>query len=140
MARSFMLVGLVVIAGATTISSPHGARETSRVVRMPDVVIDGAAPQKLEPVYVHFAPPALEGRRRVKLWATHYSIPRAYEDKSEDAVPLLDIKGNELGPKLSSRDFCRAAMEGTVAVLAKKRAKKLYDFDGIADTHQTTQV
>lgn len=135
MARTFLFVGFIALAAATLISSPHGARETSRVVRIPDVVIGGHVPEKLEPVYVHFSPPALEGRRRVKLWATHYSIPRVYAQHGDDAVALLDIHGNELGAKLSPKDFCRAAMEGTVAVLSK-RGKKLYDFDGIADAEQ----
>lgn len=134
MAKTFMWVGLAAVAAVTIVSSPHGTRETSRPMRIPEVVI-GA--DRLDPVFVSFAPPTLNGRRHVKLWATHYSIPRAIETKSEDAVALLDIKGNELGPKLSPKDFCRAAMEGTVAVSSRRRAQKLYDFDGIGEDHLT---
>jgi 3D (Asp-Asp-Asp) domain-containing protein len=58
-----------------------------------------------------------------------------YEVRGEQAVPLLDMAGNELGAKLSPKDFCRAGMEGTVAVLSK-RGRKLYDFDGVAEDQQ----
>src|SRR5689334_8729805 len=105
MARTFLFVGFIALAAATMLSSPHGARETTRVMRIPEVVIDGRVPEKLEPVYVHFSPPALEGRRHLKLWATHYSIPRVYDQRGDDAVALLDIHGNELGAKLSPKDF-----------------------------------
>src|SRR5262245_40820151 len=135
MARSFLFIGFIALAAATIVHPPHGASETPRIMRLPEVVMDWPVPGKLEPLYVHFSPPSLEGRRRVKLWATHYSIPRVYEQRGDDAVALLDIHGNELGAKLSPKDFCRAAMEGTVAVLSK-RGKKLYDFDGIGDDEQ----
>jgi 3D (Asp-Asp-Asp) domain-containing protein len=136
MTRAFLSVGFIALAAAMMFASPHGAREPSRVLRIPDVVVEGnETVKKLDPVYVHFAAPPLANKRRVKLWATHYSVPRVNAVRGEDGVPLLDIKGNELGPRLALKDFCRAAMEGTVAV-SSKRGRRLYDFDGIADTQQ----
>lgn len=136
MKKAFLSLGFMALAAAALFATPHGAVSSSRVMRVPDVVVDGTnTVEKLDPVYVHFAPPPVAGKRRVKLWATHYSIPRVNQVRGDEGVPLLDIKGNELGPKLSLKDFCRASMEGTVAVSSKK-GRRLYDFDGVADTQQ----
>lgn len=49
----------------------------------------------------------------LEVWATHYYIQYA---KDGGSVPLLDANGKPLGPKLSEREWCLAACEGTVRV------------------------
>lgn len=75
--------------------------------------------------------PPLEGLRRLSLWATYYSIPRVHA-VADDGVLLLSATGRPLGPQLSPRDFCAAAMEGTVEVTGRDRAKRMFAFDGLA--------
>ncbi|MFZ9521773.1 MAG: hypothetical protein ACO3A4_14985, partial [Silvanigrellaceae bacterium] len=50
-----------------------------------------------------------------KLWATWYRTPRFAN--LETGFDLLDMNGLPLGPKLSHRQWCDAAMEGSVQVL-----------------------
>lgn len=72
-----------------------------------------------------------ESAVRVKtltLWATHYRVHRAKNRPSGN--PLLDIAGNHLGPKLSNRDWCQAALQGTVQVLDEKGTPKTFNFAG----------
>ena len=50
-----------------------------------------------------------------KLWATWYRTPRF--SNLETGFELLDMNGRALGPQLSHRQWCDAAMEGSVQVL-----------------------
>jgi len=61
-----------------------------------------------------FAPPDLSGREPLGLWATYYYIPQVTHEQEGHA--LRDPAGHELGPKLSLRDWCEAALQGTVLV------------------------
>ena len=59
-------------------------------------------------------PPAAPLPAPVRLWATHYNVHSAVTHT--DGLPLLGMDGHALGPRLSPRDWCLAALEGTVAV------------------------
>ncbi|MDX1716965.1 MAG: hypothetical protein R3287_08660, partial [Anderseniella sp.] len=48
------------------------------------------------------------------LWATHYRVHTAAHDPA--GIALVDKNNLALGPKLTRRDFCEAAMQGTVTV------------------------
>ncbi len=52
--------------------------------------------------------------RPVTLWATYYAIHRA--QMVARGQPLIDPAGRSLGPNLSNRDWCYAALEGTVVI------------------------
>ncbi|HEY9617402.1 MAG TPA: DUF3747 domain-containing protein, partial [Microcoleaceae cyanobacterium] len=52
--------------------------------------------------------------RRYSLWSTYYYVHRA--PHTPNGQPLLDLSGNDLGVRLSSQDWCAAAVEGTVQV------------------------
>ncbi len=52
--------------------------------------------------------------RQVTLWATCYHTPIAPHRTA--GVPLRASKGRSLGPVLAPKDFCDAAMEGSVIV------------------------
>lgn len=49
------------------------------------------------------------------LWATYYYLPEVSSVSS--GFPLLASDGAKLGPSLSKRDWCNAAMEGSIRVL-----------------------
>ena len=59
-------------------------------------------------------PPDLAAAKHVRLWATHYNVHPAVATTA--GTPLLGMDGTAIGPALSPRDWCLAALEGTVAV------------------------
>jgi 3D (Asp-Asp-Asp) domain-containing protein len=68
------------------------------------------------------------------LWATFYLIPEV--DDNPNGAELLDINGNPLGVKLSDRDWCNAALEGTVSVRTADGKIKTFNFAGVGATAQ----
>jgi 3D (Asp-Asp-Asp) domain-containing protein len=68
-----------------------------------------------------------------KLWATWYRTPRFAN--LENGFDLLDMNGRPLGPKLSHRQWCDAAMEGSVQVLIAGEWKT-YNYAGSTGTTQ----
>ena len=64
----------------------------------------------------------------IEAWATNYYIPE-FENELGN-IALRDIKGNRLGPKLSSQDWCISALEGSVKINFKDGTSKVYNFDG----------
>ncbi|MBD2098359.1 hypothetical protein H6F90_25130 [Trichocoleus sp. FACHB-591] len=62
------------------------------------------------------------------LWATFYKVHRAQD--IPDGYPLLDMAGNNLGPKLSKHDWCHAALQGTVQVLDANGKPRTFNFAG----------
>lgn len=59
-------------------------------------------------------PPDIATAQHVRLWATHYNVHPA--SAAAMGLPLLGMDGTVVGPALSARDWCLAALEGTVAV------------------------
>ncbi|MBD1995219.1 SH3 domain-containing protein [Leptolyngbya sp. FACHB-541] len=69
------------------------------------------------------------------LWATFYNVHTA--QGSSGGNPLLDLAGSSLGPTLSDRDWCNAAVEGTVRILdASSNVVGTYNFAGRGSTEQ----
>ena len=60
------------------------------------------------------------------LWATYYHVYNAKE--TDDGEPLLDKWGNPLGPKVSTEDWCKAAVEATIAVEDRSGKKTVYNY------------
>jgi 3D (Asp-Asp-Asp) domain-containing protein len=90
---------------------------------------------RLGDVEFGFAPPTEETTAGVlTLWATYYYVHTA--NAVEAGQPLLDEQGRELGPKLSVRDFCLAALEGTVRVIDSAGRATVYNFAGRGDVSQ----
>lgn len=69
----------------------------------------------------------------LNLWATFYFIPEV--EDNPNGVDLLDMSGNKLGVKLSERDWCHAAVEGTVNVRADGKVQT-FNFAGVGATAQ----
>ena len=74
------------------------------------------------------APAQLDPSARRSIWATSYVAWPASESTSSDAVPLLDRDGREFGVRLSHRDWCNAAMEGTVNVALQRGGSRTFNF------------
>jgi 3D (Asp-Asp-Asp) domain-containing protein len=72
--------------------------------------------------------------KQLTLWSTYYYVHIAQEDNN--GIPLLDISGNSLGSKLSERDWCAAAVEGTVAIKNSFGNYKTYNYAGAGSTSQ----
>lgn len=66
----------------------------------------------------------------LKLWATYYYLPEIAEDSGN--VPLRDLKGQELGPRLTLRHWCDTAMEGSVKINYKNGDVKTYNYHNVS--------
>lgn len=64
-----------------------------------------------------------------KLWATYYYLPELSEDSG--TYPLRDMKGQELGPRLTLRHWCDTAMEGSVKINYKNGDIKTFNYQGV---------
>jgi 3D (Asp-Asp-Asp) domain-containing protein len=91
----------------------------------PESVFSGSASN---PTFTLPEPAALDASVKRILWATQYFVPAV--NAVADGEPLLDEDGEPLGPELSPRDWCNAAIEGTVSVRTLDGQNKLYNFAG----------
>jgi 3D (Asp-Asp-Asp) domain-containing protein len=78
--------------------------------------------------------PDLTDANEKTLWATYYYLPQV--TSTDGGFALLDMKGKELGPTLSQRDWCNSAMEGSVRVIDKKGSGTTYNYAGTAGSSQ----
>ena len=90
-----------------------------------------AAPVPASALRPERAGPDLSRATRVDLWATVYSIPVV--KPASGGVPMRDMKNRVIGPELARRDWCRAAVEGTVKV-----SGHIYRFAGTRKPRQAT--
>lgn len=72
--------------------------------------------------------------RRLTLWATFYHV--AVANRLEGGRPLLAPDGTSLGVSLSARDWCKAAMEGTVSVVDGAAPVGTFNFAGRGASRQ----
>lgn len=68
------------------------------------------------------------------LWATYYNTHRAVP--VSQGYPLLDMAGNSLGIQLSQKDWCAAAVEGSVQIMGSQSVLGTYNFAGRGDRPQ----
>lgn len=68
---------------------------------------------------------------KLNLWSTFYLVPEVNE--IPNGFELLDTNDNGLGVKLSARDWCNAALEGTVAVTKSNGETKTFNFADTGD-------
>ena len=81
------------------------------------------------------APTVEQKTNAMKLWATYYFMP-IYAFSTQETYPLLSRSGEALGPRLGHRQWCQAALQGSVAIRAQDKSVKVYNVDGIADEMQ----
>ncbi|HIK19395.1 MAG TPA: hypothetical protein IGS53_29520 [Leptolyngbyaceae cyanobacterium M33_DOE_097] len=83
--------------------------------------------------WIAFAQPTPEVKTPMQLWATYYYVHKATPVKK--GYRLLDIKGRPLGPKLTRRDWCYAAVQGVVQI-SKQDQLVTYGFAGRGSRQQ----
>ncbi len=72
--------------------------------------------------------------QNLSMWATYYTTHQAENQSS--GYPLLDPTGNSLGVALSERDWCAAALEGSVQIANGQSILGVYNFAGRGDADQ----
>lgn len=78
--------------------------------------------------------PEHNGRNQSTLWATYYYLPEVQSLSS--GYPLRDMKGQKLGPVLSHKNWCFAAMEGSVRVIGENGKADTYNYAGTASGNE----
>ena len=79
-------------------------------------------------------PPATDKLESVRsLWATYYYLPEVSSVTS--GFPLLASDGSKLGPALSNKDWCNAAMEGSIRVL-HNGVERTYNYASTSSAYQ----
>lgn len=106
---------VLTVAACATASAP-GMIGSSSV----DPVARPVSPEMRALTFALEAPQEKSLGKRMKLWATHYHTPqiRPAAETISAAVPLIDRKGEAISPPLSPRDWCNAALQGSVSVRA----------------------
>lgn len=80
-------------------------------------------------------PNSAERVKTLSLWATFYNVHTAQQVSSGE--PILDMSGRSLGHSLSKKDWCQAAVEGTVRVLSSSGdVEETYNYAGIGAAEQ----
>ncbi|NET38737.1 MAG: hypothetical protein F6K19_43255 [Cyanothece sp. SIO1E1] len=87
----------------------------------------------IEPLNADFPIPSLVGTAS-RLWATYYYVPQV--SSIAGGYPLLNLSGYRLGPELSHRDWCRAAVQGTVQTTDHQGQPQTYNYAGRGNTQQ----
>jgi 3D (Asp-Asp-Asp) domain-containing protein len=72
--------------------------------------------------------------QKINVWATYYCVPSFNDNPGNN--DLLDTDGNSLGVSLSDKDWCKAALEGTVSIKNGEGETQTFNFAGIGDTDQ----
>lgn len=81
-----------------------------------------------------FSLPEYQGSGGRDLWATYYYLPEVSSLNS--GYPLRDMEGASLGPVLSLKNWCFAAMEGSVRVIDSNGTGVTYNYAGTADGNE----
>lgn len=66
-----------------------------------------------------------------KLWATYYYLPEIDEDSG--SIPLRNMKGEEMGPRLTLKHWCDTAMEGSVKINYKSGEVRTFNYQGVTN-------
>lgn len=67
--------------------------------------------------------------KKITLWATYYYLPQITDGGGN--YPLRDMQGQELGPRVSLREWCDSAMEGSVRISFKNGEAKTFNYAGV---------
>lgn len=121
MMRSLGLAALLASASsAAAVSSPAPPSDPPPQNRLDSLAASFRLPE----------PASLPAARN--LWATHYYVFSARA--VQDGYPLLAMNGSALGPRLSGRDWCLGAIEGTIRVTNLDGSTALYNYHGVGST------
>lgn len=76
-------------------------------------------------------PSSLELVQKYNLWATYYYLHEVKEPNG--TIPLRNMRGEEMGPRFTLRDWCYTAMEGSVKVNYKNGDMITYNYQGTTE-------
>lgn len=82
-------------------------------------------------------PKAAELSSPASLWSTYY-YAHAAKELASGGVPLWNLSDKPLGPRLSQKDWCLAAMEGTTVIKTLKGTFSTYNYSGKGKSAQTS--
>lgn len=71
---------------------------------------------------------------KLTLWGTYYYLPQINDGSGN--YPLRDMKSMELGPRMSLRQWCDSAMEGSVRVQFKNGEAKTFNYAGVTSSER----
>ncbi len=71
---------------------------------------------------------------KLTLWATYYNLPLVNHNPL--GLPLRSLSSEKLGPVLERKDWCAAAMEGSVKVISGPGAGKTYNYAGRSSAYR----
>lgn len=118
--RRLLFATALAVAACATANLPHPPPAPppplSMVARAQAFQLDAPDPASLGP--------------DLKLWATHYHTPviSPAPDTISAAMALIGTNGREISPKLRQKDWCRAALEGTVSIVEANGEATAYAF------------
>lgn len=121
--RRLVFAAVIGLAACATASAPDRSPEMSEtpLAESPlqlaqDFRLDEPAPEAL--------------RTAMTLWATHYHTPLVTPAAPEisAAMPLIGKSGDAISPPLRHRDWCEAALQGSVSVIDATGAATAYVF------------
>ena len=78
-------------------------------------------------------PTADDFSEKLSLWATYYYLPEQ-NDGAGDYL-LRDMKSLELGPRMTLKQWCTAALEGSVRIILKTGEAKTFNYAGVSSEH-----
>jgi 3D (Asp-Asp-Asp) domain-containing protein len=80
------------------------------------------------------APSSLTNLSNLSLWATYYYLHQG--QVTEKGIPLMDMTEKPLGVMLSPKDWCVAAVQGSLQVLHETTIVGTFNFAGVGPTAQ----
>ncbi len=66
---------------------------------------------------------------KLTLWGTYYYLPQINDGSGQ--YSLRDMNSTELGPRLTLREWCDSAMEGSVRIIDKNNNAKTFNYAGV---------
>ncbi|MDD4975629.1 MAG: 3D domain-containing protein [Bacteriovorax sp.] len=66
---------------------------------------------------------------KITLWGTYYYLPQLNDGSGNFA--LRDMRSMELGPRITQREWCETAMEGSVRIMDKNGIAKTFNYAGV---------
>ena len=70
---------------------------------------------------------------KLSLWATYYYLPQMNNGSGD--IAIRDLNGVELGANLSLKDWCNAALEGSVRIVSQNADAKTYNYAGVSSSN-----
>lgn len=80
------------------------------------------------------SPRSSELTKKITLWATYYYLPLLKDGTG--TYPLRDMNSMELGPRVTLREWCDSAMEGSVRVSFNDGSAKTFNYAGVTDSEK----